>query len=535
LRFSCPGRERIQSSVGCLMIRFKVIRFLPVLLLTVLSLAGCSGPFKGGVNPPGTATVSLTLVSHTPPASPSLLSYKVTILSVTLTPTTGTAFTFTPSPAPVIELMRLQSDTAFLGTLLKVPAGTYSNITVSLGSPQITFLNNTSVTITNASSASGSCTVNAICTISPNATGLPKVSTTPFPITVSANTQIGLGIDFNLSNSITITGGTMTVTFTPATAGVNVLSAFDLPRANANLGTNQLELIEDFTGVVSISGSTVTITSPTRGVLTTTSTSASFFDQSPPPTNLCPSAPSNCAAAGQVASVDAFLNTDGTFSLKEFEPLNATQQDFIEGTVVAINPTSQTQFTIVTTDKIKAATNSLISLLNTGDVVTVNITNLAQGFLVDSKGLTVQNSFGSSYNLFFGQTNTTAIHPGQTVALHVTAFTAASGNTLAVATADTVILRWTRLRANVFSTTSFTINIDTLPAYFGFTSSSSQAVVQAFLSGPLGTDGVTNLDGVANSASGLTTGQAVGLRVLYFQNAGNTANPAFFAAKIRQP
>jgi hypothetical protein len=520
------------------MIRFKVIRFLPVLLLAVLSLAACSGPFKGGVTPPGpgTATVSLTLVSDTPPASPSLLSYKVTVLSVTLTPTTGTAFTFTPSPAPVIELMRLQSDTAFLGTLLNnVPAGTYSSITVSLGSPQITFLNNTTATITNASSASGSCTVGAICTISPNAAGLPKVSTTPFPITLFANAKIGLGIDFNLSNSITVTGGTLTVTFTPATAGVNVLSAFNLPRANANLGTNQLELIEDFTGVVSISGSTVTITSATRGKLITTSTSASFFDQSPPPTNLCPSAPSNCAAAGQIASIDAFLNTDGTFSLKEFEPLNATQQDFIEGTVVAINASSptQSQFTIVATDKIQAATNSLISALNTGDVLIVNIPNLAQGFLVDSKGLAV-SSFSSSYSDFSGQTTTSAIHLGQTVALHVSAFTAASGNTLAVATADTVTLRWTRLRANVFSTTSASINIDTLPAYFGF-STSSQEVVQAFLSGSLGADGVTNLDGVANNTLGLTTAKAVGLRVLYFQNAGNTANPAYFAAKIRQP
>jgi hypothetical protein len=515
--------------------RRKTLSFLPILLLTVLSLAGCSGPFKGGTKPPGgTATVSLTLVSDTPPASPSLLSYKVTVLSVTLTPATGTAFTFTPSPAPVIELMRLQSDTAFLGTLLNVPVGTYTSITVSLGSPQITFLNSTSATVTNATSASGSCTVGAICTISPSAAGLPKITTAPFPVTLSGGAKIGLGIDFNLNNSISVTGGTMTVTFTPATAGVNVLSAFNLPRANANLGANQLELIEDFTGVVSISGSTVTITSPTRGVLTTTSTSTSFFDQSPPPTNLCPSAPSNCAAAGQIASVDAFLNSDGTFSLKEFEPLNATQQDFIEGTVVAINTTSQTQFTIVTTDKIKAATNSVITTLNTGDVLTVSIPNLTQSFLVDSKGLAVQNSFGSSYNLFFGQTTTTAIHTGQTVALHVTAFTAASGNTLAVATADTVILRWTRLRANVVSTTSASININALPLYFGFTPS-SQEVVQAFFNGPLGTQGVTNLDGVANNASGLTTGQPVALRVLYFQNAGNTANPAFFAAKIRQP
>jgi len=60
-----------------------------------------------------------------------------------------------------------------------------------------------------------------------------------------------------------------------------VFTAFTLPRTNANLGTNQLELIEDFTGVVGISGSTVTISSPTRGTLTATSTSNSFFDPSP--------------------------------------------------------------------------------------------------------------------------------------------------------------------------------------------------------------------------------------------------------------
>ena len=510
--------------------RSKTLSFLPILLLTVLSLAGCSGPFKGGPPPPnGTATVSLTLVSDTPPSSPSLLSYKVTVLSVTLTPTTGTAFTFTPNPTPVIELMRLQSDTAFLGTVPNVPMGSYSSITVSLGSPQITFLNNTSATITNASSASGTCTVNAICTISPNAAGLPKAT---FAFTLASNAKVGLGIDFNLSNSITVTGGIMTVTFTPATAGVNVLSAFNLPRMNANLGTNQVELIEDFTGVVSISGSNVKITSATRGTLTADTTS-SFFDPSPDG-SICPTTSGfSCVKAGQIASVDAFLNNDGTFSLKEFEPLNATQQDFIEGTVVAINPTSQTQFTIVTTDTIKAAMNSVITTLNTGDVVTVNIPALKQGFLVDSKGLAV-STFPASFSDFSGKTTTTDIHTGQTVALHLTAFTAASGTALAVATADTVILRWTRLRANVVSTTSASINIGTLPGYFGFTSSTPE-VVQAFFGGPLGTDGVTNLDGVANNTSGLPPGQAVGLRVLYFQNPGNTANPAFFAAKIRQP
>src|SRR6266478_898215 len=99
------------------------------LLLASFCLAACSGPTTvctvncgGG----GSATVSFTLVADTLPANPSILSFKVTIDRITLTPTTGTAQTFTPNPALVVDLMRLQSDTAFLGTLTNVPSGSYT-------------------------------------------------------------------------------------------------------------------------------------------------------------------------------------------------------------------------------------------------------------------------------------------------------------------------------------------------------------------------------------------------------------------------
>src|SRR5260370_8353764 len=183
------------------MIRYKVLVFvLLVASMTLSSWRGLPKSIGGG----GTATVLLTLVSDTPPASPSLLSYKVTVTQVTLTPTTGTAFTFTPSPAPVFELMRLQSDSAFVAALLNVPSGHYSSATISLGSPQITFLNNSSATITNASSASRPCLVNAICTISPNVSDQPQLSAAPFPLTLSPNCKSGLGIDFHLRNPISV-------------------------------------------------------------------------------------------------------------------------------------------------------------------------------------------------------------------------------------------------------------------------------------------------------------------------------------------
>src|SRR6266436_4792848 len=120
------------------------------LLLASFCLSACSGPTTvctvscgGG----GSATVSFTLVADTLPANSSILSFKVTIDRITLIPTTGTAQTFTPNPALVVDLMRLQSDTAFLGTLTNVPSGSYT-VQVSLSSPVMTFLNNTGAPIT---------------------------------------------------------------------------------------------------------------------------------------------------------------------------------------------------------------------------------------------------------------------------------------------------------------------------------------------------------------------------------------------------
>ncbi len=366
--------------------RSKALSFFPILLLAALSLAGCSGLPKGSctVNCTvgGNATVSFTLVADTLPANPSILSFKVSIAGIALVPTTGSSLTLTPV-TPVVDLMRLQSDTVFLGALTNVPSGNYT-VQVTITSQEITFLNDTTSAIT----ANGtSCAVNAVCTVTLVAAGTPTISSFTFNATSSG--QQGIELDFNLKNAISLTNGTLSVNFNPASPNPGVFTAFTLPRANANLGTNQLELIEDFTGVVSISGSNVMITSNTRGTLTATSTSASFFDPSPDGVH-CPTPGSfnSCVVNGQIASVDAFLKSDGTLQLKEFEPLNQTQRDFVEGTVYAVN--TPIQFTIDVTDKVPAATNSVINGLNTGDRLTVNIPTVNPNpFQVDTKGLAV--------------------------------------------------------------------------------------------------------------------------------------------------
>jgi hypothetical protein len=508
------------------MLRNKVVFFL--VLVSVLAASSCTlhrpkGGGGGGGGGGGNATVSFTLVADTLPANPSILSFKVSVTSVVLTPTSGTAQTLTPATA-VVDLMRLQSDTAFLGTLSNVPSGSYT-VQVAFSNPVITFLNDTASAIT---AGSASCSSGSVCVFSLSASGTPTIGS--FTVNVTSSGQQGVGIDFNLNNAISLASGSLSVNFNPSSP---VLSAFTLPRSNANLGANQLDLIEDFTGVVSLNGNNVTLTSPTRGTLTVVNGSSSFFDASPDGTICATPATFSCVVKGQVASVDAFLNSNGTFSLKEFEPLVSTQQDLVEGTVFSVASASQTQFVVAVTDKTQAATGSLIAGLNTGDLLTVNLSSSVSPFLVDTKGVAVASSFPGSFGLFASQTTTAAIHEGQTVSVHVTAFTAANGTTPASATLNTMILRWSRFRAPVVSATSSLINVNTLPSYFNF-SSSSQFAVQGFFNGALGSDGVTNLDGIT-SAGSVTANQPVGLRALYLQNPTNTSNPAFFAAKMRQP
>jgi hypothetical protein len=497
---------------------------LVALLAFALCLSACSGIKKqpcttncGGGG--GNATVSITLVADTLPANPSILSFKVSVIAITLTPTTGTALNLQPPSPIVIDLMRLQSDTAFLGALTNVPSGAYT-VEVTLSSPEIVFFNDTASTITAGGTA---CASGLVCSVTLTGVGNPTVSNFTFNATSSG--QQGIEIDFNLKNAISLVGGALTVNFNPVAP---VFTAFTLPRTNSNLATGQLELIEDFTGVVTVSGTTVTITSPKRGVLVATSTSNSFFDLSPDG-NLCKAPASlTCVASGQIASIDAFLNSDGTLTLKEFEPLIATPKDFVEGTVVSTN--SLTQFDIAVTDILGTATTSLIGGLNTGDFLRVNIP-AAGTFLVDTKGLAVPPA---SSGLFLGQTDTTAIHPGQKIAIHVSAFVAATPTAFAIATADTVTLRWSRLIGTATGATSPSlINVTAIPSYFGFTQA-SVFPTQVF-SGTLGADGVTNLDGISGgTAANVTVGQPIGLRALFLDNAQNNAPTPFMAAKIRQ-
>src|SRR5207245_2174913 len=158
---------------------------LVVLLVAVLSQVACSGPkTQCTVNcvQNGSATVSATLaaVPFTPPPGTNILSFAVTLNGIFLTPANGGSNVNIPLNATtyVVDLTKLQSDSAFLGQVLaSVPAATYNKITVGVSAVVVTAATSTSVTVRTATHGSITATANSSTFFSPNCTSFSLPTT----------------------------------------------------------------------------------------------------------------------------------------------------------------------------------------------------------------------------------------------------------------------------------------------------------------------------------------------------------------------
>ena len=506
------------SSVSFAGFTMTVRKFLVFLgLASAISLGSCSGVNSHHGGGGGTAKVFVTFTATplTPPASTNLLAFNVTVAGISLTPSAGGSPVNIPlnNSTYSVDLTRLQSDSAFAAASTSLAAGTYNAMTVSLANPLVTYC-------TQTTGASG-CTAGTVTTVTTGAAAAPQITSAPFPITLTSNQTVGLAVNINLQNALTVaTNQTITAVNLGAT---NVVTVNTLPPSASSLPSGALSFIEDVTGVVtavSASAQSVTVKTATRGSVTAVANSSTVF--SPNCTNFTLSLNfGSCVVQGQVASLDMQLNSDGTFTLLEYDPLATSTGDWIEGIVTA-TPALSTQLQIVANDFVVSTSSSLIgTTLVLGDPVNVTLAS-PQPFVVDSKGLVVvPNSFGG--------TDATVLQPGETVAVRLTKFTAASGSTFATATANFLYLRFTRVTGIAASSASTNVfSIQSLPPFFGVT---VPVNVQLSTASPS-----TNFDGVSGS-SGVTASQTVSMSALYFGPPGSptsSANP-FSAAKIRVP
>ncbi|GAC1679463.1 MAG: hypothetical protein PVS2B2_17270 [Candidatus Acidiferrum sp.] len=449
----------------------------------------------------------MTAIPFAPPPNTSILSFSLTITGISLSPATGSDINIPLAATTyILDTTKLQSDSAFIGqVLVGVPAGTYNKVAIAVSSASVTFC-------TQPSPGTPGCSNNSVAIVNSNPQS--SVPSSPISLTLAANDRKGLQLQFNMVPGLTLNGQTITA-LTLAPASGTVLGAVALPPLKSSLATGQLDFVEDFTGIVTAgTGSAVTVKTSEHGAITATSNSSTTFSPN------CLVANISCVAVGQLASIDAALNADGTFTMLEYDPLEASASDWIEGTVTSA-PTSTTQFQIVTNDIFLKASGSKIgaNLLPAAPVAV----NLGAGvtFVVDTKGQTVPTESGA----FAASNDTSVLKPGQTVAVRVSTFTPAAGTAFAIATVDIVELRFTRITGTVSLVAApNSFSIQNLPPYFGAT---TPLIVQLNQTLPPST--ATNYDGLA-VASDLAVGQTVSIRALYF---GTASTRPFSAAKVR--
>jgi len=408
-------------------------KFIAVLWVSCLAFAGCGGRRSGaggGGTPSGIAPVVLA-VTDTPPTTVTFLAAEVTLTGATLNPGNVSLL----SSASTIELTRLQTDMAYLGTT-NVAQGNYTSVTLTFANPSLTIENDTGSII-------GACAVGAVCTIAPQATNLSTTLTLP-SFTATANTAAGLLVDVNLENLLSATLGadfnaaTTVSQFAPLTDGPPLFEAEDVVgQITSADAVHNTFVFQNVTGQFSLSVDNTT----------------SFFQF---PANTCPTPGFSCLHANQILSVDIGFQPDGTIVARNVVFEDADNSDTeVEGIITGTNLGSQ-QFTIVT-----LAESAAVTGLKIGDPATLQFsTSLPTVFDVDFAHSDIAPISTGGFS-FAPLTSPTDLFVGQQI--QVRRNPSSTGSTI---NADRVRLRSSRITASVQSVASPNIFLSSLPSLF---------------------------------------------------------------------
>jgi hypothetical protein len=406
-------------------------------LLVCVGLAGCRGkPLAGSQSISSGNSAVVLAMTDTPPSTVTILSAKVTLTGATLSPGNIPLF----SGSTTVDLIRLQTDFAYIATATKVAAGSYTSVKLTFANPMLTIENDTGSKII---SGTTTCAVGAICTIAP--TSVANLSATiplsAFTITSGANT--GLLIDVNLDNLLSSTlgadfdAGTTVTSFTPAGTGAPPVGAEDI--------VGQV-------GSISASSSSFTLTNATESYSLKVESSSTFFAF---PTTACTTAGFSCLKNNQIVSVDIGILADGTLEARNIVFEDADNSDAeIEGMITSTNAGSQ-QFNMV------IQTMSIgVSGLSIGEAVTVQY-SISPQTPFDIDFVHIDNTAVNSALFPSPFTGPADLAVGQQVSIRL--HTILAGGQLM---ADRVLLRSTRITASVGRIAAPNIDLDNLPSLF---------------------------------------------------------------------
>jgi hypothetical protein len=360
-----------------------------LLALTVVScvlLGSCSGSMNSNMSPVNGVPMSLT-IGDTPPNGVGVLFFEALITGVSLQPSDAMKPAVSALTTPVeVEFGHLQTDTAFL-SLANVAPDTYQSMTVTFGSATMTIVNHSGAPI-------GGCLNDSVCELTPTFNpGTASISSMPFPITISANSVVGIGLDFNVASSVqTDLSINPTVTIRNLTQRMQDEDDQEMEEVDevdgqvTALGTNQFTLMNERSGqsfMIDVDSSTV----------------FEEFDRGG-----CTANPEDftCVMTGQVLNVKLSGNGMGTMLATRVEFEEDANRQALKGTITTVD--SATQFHMVVFNEEPAVSGisqgSVAEVtINPGATFQVGREEMGEDGGFDNSGL----SFASGADLLVGQ------------------------------------------------------------------------------------------------------------------------------------
>ncbi len=499
--------------------------FLPA-LLTVL-LAGCASNNIGTCNcvaAPG-GTVSITMTDDPPPGV-SVLFFQVSLTAATLTPTTGSPVSLLPYNTPIqIDVTQLQALSAFLSSANVAP-GKYTGLNLTFANPQLVIYNQSN------SSLGSTCAVGTICKLTPafdnNSSSLTFTSS-PFPVTVTANSPLGFLVDFHLN---TVIQPDLSVNLSVA----NGVTIAELPPApvppHFGFLTGTVQGVTPSTGQF-------TLQTPWGQEVNVSTTSSTTFNNFP--ASACTTPGIGCLAQGQIVKVQvSSIGTYGLITASEVDYVQAAATQTVEGTIVRIPPLplplGETIIQLILHQNPTANASSPIGAMAWVAVWAPGSgSNPATTFSIDNNSFTIPSGliFAGASNLFVGQDVKVTVSPG-------TLTTTGSGPGPGVwgpppsisFTASSVELEPSQVTGAITgtdsSTTSFTLGVGGRPFFAPW----PMPTASAFSFNVLTTGQTTYTGFNPDSFNGLAKGEFVSVNGWLFPPAPSGGSPTIAAQSV---
>lgn len=403
----------------------------------------------------GTVPVGLT-VTDTPPNGVTVLFFQLSITGGTLTNSAGQPVSLLSSTNPVpVNVSQLQTDTAFIGSQ-NVAAGTYTGLSLTFANPQLTIFNASDTAI------SASCAVGKVCQLTPTATPLTlNFSSSPFPVTLSANSPLAFKLDIHLdqviqsdlSVNLAAANGVSVEKILPPQSGGPIPSIGNLAGTVQNVGTNQFSL-------QTIEGRTFSIT-------VNSSTTYNGF-----PSSACSTEAFACLANGQAVQVLVTMQTDGTLLATAVNFVQLPTQQTVAGNIVGLSTSGgNTIMDLIIQAQPMAASAAVLPV---GRHASVTVPSTGVTYSVDSGGFVIPPglTFASASDLQVGQQVLVVVQgtvtPASTSGTNISVFPGPVGPPDVLFTASSISLEPSQITGTVagVNASQLSFTLATIPIFF---------------------------------------------------------------------